>query len=390
MSLISGQELTKKLCQDFIQIPSLPGQEKDIATFVEKTMKKLAFDRVEIDDFGNVLGYIKGKSLGKKILLDSHLDTVPAEKKDWVLDPFSGKIDDNKIYGRGASDMKGSLAAMIVAAHVFAETTAKDFAGEIIVSATVLEEFLEGVAARRISQKVEPDFVIIGEATDLAINIGQRGRAEILIEVRGKSAHSAKPDYGKNAVYEACKIIEALRKMPLNNDPLLGDNILELTDIKSDPYPGTSVVPQSCRMTFDRRLIRGENQDNILDFIHKQLDEIAHLDYSVSIGELEKNSWTNASLFSKLFFPPWLIEKEHYLVQKSLQGLQKAGLEMKTDYYSFCTNASHYAGEAKIPTIGFGPSQENLAHIADEYIEIDELIKAYRGYFYILDSLLNI
>ena len=178
------------------------------------------------------------------------MDTVPVpDPSAWQYPPFGAEIHGDRIYGRGTSDMKGALAAMTSAASFFARDSRRDFAGEIYVAGVVHEECFEGVASRAISQQVHPDIVVIGEASGLNVKVGQRGRAEIVLESFGKPCHSANPEKGINAVYKITKAIAALRQVEVPHHPVLGDGILELTDIKSSPYPGASVVPASVSYT---------------------------------------------------------------------------------------------------------------------------------------------
>ena len=170
------------LCRQLIQTPSFSGKEENVSRLLEKTMQAYGFDEVMIDRNGSVLGKIHGKRPGKTILMDGHIDHVDViDADEWEHAPFGAEIVDGKMYGRGTSDMKGSVAAMVSAAAYFAEDTGKDFAGTICVSGTVHEECFEGVSSREISKLAKPDYVIIGEATSTTIKIGQRGRAEVVV-----------------------------------------------------------------------------------------------------------------------------------------------------------------------------------------------------------------
>ena len=183
-----------------------------MAELMRERMLALGFDEVVFDRLGNVIGTIHGKRPGKTILLDGHMDTVDViDAAEWSHDPFGGEISDGKIYGRGASDMKGSDCAMVMAAGRFAAQTKKDFAGTICVSGSVHEECFEGVAPRQITKRVHPDFVIVGEATSTSVKIGQRGRAEVVVETGGVSCHSSNPEKGVNAVYAMVGLIEEIR-----------------------------------------------------------------------------------------------------------------------------------------------------------------------------------
>lgn len=382
------------LVQTMIQNKSYSGEEKDIVTALEKEFKNFGFDDVFVDDYGSIIASIKGNKPGKKILFDGHIDTVPVvNESDWTEKPFAGTIKDGKIYGRGASDMKGQTAAMIAAASYFAEDTKKDFAGEIYIAGVVFEEIFEGVAARLISKKVEPDYVVIGESSELNLKIGQRGRGEINIETFGKPAHSANPDKGINAVYKMADIILEVQKLEPVSHPELGLGILELTDIKSSPYPGASVVPDYCKVTCDRRLLVGETMESVLEPLETLLADMMKkdptLNAKVSFAYASETCYTGNTIEGTRFFPGWLMDENHEYVQKAYKGLLKAGVPAEITQYSFATNGSHYAGEANIPTIGFGPSKENLAHTIDEYMEIEQIELGVKGYYGILEGVFD-
>ena len=280
---------------------------------------------------------------------------------------------------------------MITAAAQYAEDTGKDFAGNICVSCTVHEECFEGVSSREISRQAKPDFVIIGEATTTTVKIGQRGRAEVVVETEGKSCHSSNPEKGVNAVYHMMAVIEAIRGIKVNEHPILGKGILELTDIISSPYPGASVVPSICRATFDRRTLVGEDEAFILGQVEEAIEEakkkVPDLKARVYLAQGSEKCWTGETIEAKRYFPAWLIDEKDELVQKALAGLKEAGIDAPISHFAFCTNGSHFCGEAGIPCIGFGPSLESLAHVRDEYIEIDQLKKACRGFYGILSQL---
>lgn len=389
--MISDEDLVS-FCQEALRIPSMSGHEDAIARMLQAKMLAFGFDSAEIVEYGSVLGCIHGKRKGPRILMDGHIDTVDViDREMWTHDPFAGDIIEGRIYGRGASDMKGSDTAMIVAAARYAEETDRDFAGDIFVSCTVHEECFEGVSSRAISKLAAPDFVIIGEATSTTVKIGQRGRAEVVVETEGISCHSSNPEKGRNAVYDMLAVIGEIRKIVPNEHPILGKGILELTDIKSFPYPGASVVPALCRATFDRRTLVGEDESIILgqvdDAIARATAKNPGLKAKCYLAEGKEKCWTGETIKAKRYFPAWLTDEKNEYVQKALKGLKEAGIEAPISHFSFCTNGSHFAGEAGIPCIGYGPSLEELAHVRDEYIEIEQLTKAAKGFQSILREL---
>lgn len=374
-----------------IQAPSITGQEKNIASLVQQEMISLGYTETWIDELGNVIGRVAGQGQGPAILFDGHLDTVDVtEPWAWQHPPFQGRLVDGRIYGRGAADMKGALAAMVCAIGFLAQDGANR-GGDLYVTGTVVEEVAEGVALSHILTKIRPAAVVIGEATGLNLNFGQRGRAEIILETRGRAAHSANPEVGVNAVYKMLPLVEAVRHLELPTDSLLGPAIMELTDIISSPYPGTSVVPHGCRATYDRRLLVGEEPDQVLAplqaIIYASQIEDPELEAEVMLAPLDITTYTGKTLRGLKFARAWCIDKGHPLVAVAQEALFKAGLQPSLETYRFCTNGSGSAGNLAIPTIGFGPGRESQAHVSDEYIEVDELLAAARGYYNLAGTL---
>jgi putative selenium metabolism hydrolase len=384
-----------RLSQDMVKCPSLSGQEDKLASLVSKAMISLGYDEVTVDRYGNVVGRISFGTPGKRILLEGHMDHVePGDLSQWTVDPYGGVIKEGKIYGRGASDMKGSLAAMIVAAACLKEDKAGNLSGDILVAGSVHEECFEGIASREIGQEYKPDWVVIGEPSSLNLKRGQRGRAELVLETYGKPAHSSNPREGLNALKKMVKLLAAMDEsyIPPKHE-ILGEGILEPTDIISFPYPGASVVPDRCRVTLDRRLLVGEPEEAVLESLQGIIDGIAAKDpdfkAKVAVAAGEDKCYTGETIRARRFAPGWLLDDDHEFVKDAVTALMKAGLSPELSHYAFCTNGSYYAGVAGIPTVGFGASKEELAHVIDEYVEIEDLIAACRGYYAISESMLQ-
>jgi putative selenium metabolism hydrolase len=346
-------------------------------------MKSLGFDRVWVDDFGSVIGWIEGNLPGPTLLLDGHCDTVDAYAPDWKHDPWGGEIEIGRLYGRGAADMKGSLAAMV---HAVGNLKRGELRGQVAVSATVSEEVAEGGAFKAVVEALRPDFVVIGEATQLNLNRGGRGRAEIQITTFGRSAHSSSPEAGRCAVTDMLRLIQAIADLPISMDPFLGAGSIVLTDIISEPYPGHSVIPYRCQVTYDRRLLPGESKASLLTEL-SSLPGLEDIEYSLKLADIEERTYTGKQLRGEKFFPAWLLPETHPFVQTALNGLQSAGLKPDIGAYRFCTNAAYSAGIAGIPTIGFGIGREEDAHTVDESIAVDDLLKAALGYQGIIQSI---
>ncbi len=391
----SRRERLVQFCRDIIRIPSPSGAEGDVAALIGETMKKTGFDSVDVDRYGNVTGRITLGRGGTRILLEGHMDHVEvSDPSKWTVDPFGGEIEDGRIWGRATTDMKGNLAAMIQAASFLKEDLAGDLNGEIFVAGCVHEECFEGVASEEIGKACRPDCVVIGEPSGLTLKRGQRGRAEVVLETFGKNAHSSNPSVGINAVKKMMKAILAIEEgFTPKKHPVLGEGILEVTDVISSPYPGASVVPDRCRATFDRRLLEGEDKDGVLDQVRELIGRVGQSDgefkAQVSLAVGEEQCYTGESIKAERFAPGWIFPEDHPFVQSALEGLRSVGQNPEVQHYYFCTNGSYYAGKAGIPTVGFGGSLETLAHVDDEYIEIDHLAKACEGYYGIIRSTLG-
>lgn len=372
--------------QDLVRQRTLSGQEEPVARLIQERMRALGFDDVWVDEYGSVVGGVRGArpGTGRRILFDAHIDTVDVSSPErWTRAPFGGELVNGRIYGRGSSDMKGSAAAMVYAAASLIPEKAR-LAGEILVSASVAEEIIEGAALGKVMERMRPDWVVIGESTELNLNRGQRGRGEVELITIGRPAHSSNPQVGINAAKKMVRLLAEIEKLPLPKSDFLGPALLELTDIMSTPYPGFSVIPDRCKVTFDRRLLVGETEDVVLTPIREVIGRLRAIDPDLQaearIAVSDLTTYTGRTLQFKKFAPAWEFPEREALVQGALRALRRIGLQPAVRSYSFCTNGSYSAGIAGVPTIGFGPSREDQAHVIDEYVEVEQLLWAARGF----------
>ncbi|WP_431230865.1 YgeY family selenium metabolism-linked hydrolase [Paenarthrobacter nicotinovorans] len=375
-----------ELLLKLISTPSLSTEEEDCALVVAEELKALGME-VSTDLMGNVVGkLILGP--GPTVMIDCHLDTVPVvDPSKWTKAP-GGEILDGRIYGRGAVDMKGPMAAAI---HGIKAIKALG-RGTVIFAGTVAEELVEGPAALTVAAATAPDFVLICEPSQRRIARGQRGRAEIVIEVRGLSSHSAYPAEGLNAAEVMADVITELRSLTPPNDPTLGDGILVLIDVKSEPYPSLSTVPELCRATFDRRTLVGENESDVLGPIQAAVSKVSSAWGAQGVAFVAPHThttYTGHKVETTKFAPAWLYDEHDTIVARAAAGLTAAGLDATITHYKFCTNGSGTAGRLSIPTIGYGPGHEDQAHKVDEYIDLDDLHQGARGYAALLTALLS-
>lgn len=377
-SMHDRQDRVIKLAQELVRRPSVTGEEGEVARFLQAVLPDYGFDEAVIDSYGNVIGRI-GEPVAGGLLFDGHIDTVGVHDPDqWRHDPFGGEVSDEKIYGRGIADMKGAIAAAIVAVEELRDEGWVS-GTPLWFSGTVCEEVAEGALLEKVLDRARPESVIIGEATALNLAVGQRGRAEIVLEATGKSTHSAHASLGINAIEVAIQAMVAIQdnfKAPLSE--FLGEGSLVATDIISDPYPGCSVVPSRCVITFDRRVLLGESPQPVLQSLIDCLPPGAGV--RVRLASYSLNTFTGVAVKGESYAPPWCFDPCHERVQAALAGLRRAGIASSIRTYGFCTNGSGSAGNRKIFTLGFGPGDEGAAHTTDEFLSIEQLIRAVQGY----------
>lgn len=366
-------ELTRRL----IQAPSLSGDERAAADVALAAMNELGFDHVTRDEYGSIVGRIGPAEGPAALLFDGHIDVVPAIG-EWSVDPFSGEVRDGRIYGRGATDMKGPIAAAMCGVAAAAKEGL--LKRQVIVSASVMEELVEGAALASILDRWTPEAVVICEASELELRVGQRGRIEITLELHGKPAHASMPHLGKNPIEAAARALSAIDTIEYLNEPLLGMGVLAAVSIISDPLPSPSTIPMKTTICFDRRTVSGETRETVFGQIRDALTSNGIKDFTLSCPNDPLNTYTGLTVKTERNFPSWSISTSHPLVEKGLSALKAADLPARTGTWVCCTNGSESAGRRRIPTIGVGPGKMSDAHTINESIEVAQLKKAVEIY----------
>jgi len=370
--------------QELIRIKSYTHDEEEIVRYIGAKMKSLGYDEVIFDDFGNVAGRIGNGDT--TILFDSHCDTVEANDPDeWKADPFGGEIIDGNVYGRGAVDMKGAIAAAVYAGYAM-KTLSLCQGKTIYISCSILEEDIEGEALLHLCKKnnLSPNYVVICEPSALKLALGHRGRAMLTIQTEGVSAHGSSPELGVNAIYNAKDIIGRIEKLQskLSSDSKAGS--VTLSRIESNAV-SLNAVPDQCKLYLDRRLELGETEISVTN----EMDALIEGTQATwDIYEITDKTWTGKPVNSRAFYLPWEIEKDHFLTracEKTFKDI--TGREPTLFKWNFSTNGFASASTLKIPTIGFGPGNPALAHCRDEYCDISEIIGALKFYTSLVNNL---
>jgi len=370
--------------RDLVRIKSYSGQEEEAVRFTANKMGELGYDEVTIDAMGNVTGRIDSGE--KKIMFDSHLDTVEVKGDEkWDYHPFSGEIVDGKLYGRGSVDMKSAAAASIYAGAIAKKMGLAD-GKTIYISGTVMEEDCDGENLKHLFKElmIRPDYFITCEPSDNRIVTGHKGKAQITIKTTGQSAHGSAPEKGHNAIYEMAEIIERVER---TNQELLDKEGLKSTLVMSDissKSVSLNAVPYECEAYLDRRLVTGETETTI----KSELEQIiAGKKASWEIKTLLRKSWTGLDINYQPFHLAWEIAPDHDLTRACAASYRDYfGQNPKYDYWDFSTNAVTPVSMG-IPTIGFGPGIYKLAHCANENCALDKIIEACGFYAHLISKL---
>lgn len=371
------------LLQHLIRIRSYSGEEQEIIEFIIAKMQEYKFDEVFIDGLGNAVGRIGSGPL--TILFDAHIDTVKVTAdENWQYPPFEGRIVNGKIYGRGAVDEKPAMAGFLMAGKILKEKFEdKELPFTLYVVGSVLEEDLDGYPLLHLieNEGIRPDYVLLGEPTDLHVYHGQRGRMEIDISVLGKSAHGAHNRQGINAIYKMAPLLHEIEKLDEKLQPVepLGKGSITVSQIASRG-PSLCSVPDFCGIHIDRRMTVNEDRQVVLDQLH-QIIQKTSTPAHIQVPELTAHSWKGTLAKQEAYFPTWLFEADHPLVQAGMQAAEVVlGKRHESATWSFSTNGVATAGRLGIPTIGFAPGKEELSHTDREELVLDDLLKAAQFY----------
>lgn len=358
-----------------IRIKSLSTKEKGVAEAMLQMMKDAGFDEVKIDGLGNVIGRI---GTGKKVIaIDGHIDTVDMGNiDDWDFDPLSGEIKDGYVLGRGSADQTGGPVAGITAGRILKEVGVPNDI-TLYVTGTVMEEDCDGLCWKYIVEedKLKPGCVIVTEPTNLNIYRGHRGRMEIEVSFYGLSAHGSAPERGKNAIYMASHAALEIEKLNerLAVDEFLGKGSITISEFVSSS-PSLCAVADFAKIHLDRRLTWGEDKELALNQVREIVKD---MNAKVELLNYKETAFTGLEYRMEKYYPTWKIEEDHPVIQTGVKAFTELfGKEPLVDKWTFSTNGVTINGIYKIPVIGFGPGNEELAHAPNEKVPVEHLVKA--------------
>ncbi len=365
-----------KFCQELVRIKSVnpPGDELQAAEYVASVMKKIGLE-VELIKHSPTRASVlaRVKSLRKKpgLLFNGHLDTVPVGLERWIHEPFDGQASEGKVWGRGAADMKGGLAVLMVAAKVLAEAGVP-LRGDLLVAATAGEEVdsLGAVAIASRSDLGPIQAVVIPEPSYNDVYIAEKGAFWLELITHGKTAHGSMPETGRNAIMMMVTLINELEKLsfPFKEHPLLGGFSKSLNTIAGGVK--TNVVPDHCVVTVDMRTVPGQDHQAILRQIEGLITGLSRRmpDFKASVRVTNDRAPVETS-------------SDEPVVQNFFDLVAEvAGERPVPKGVRYYTDAVAFVPALKAPMIICGPGDAKLAHQPNEHVEISKLVQAARIY----------
>jgi acetylornithine deacetylase/succinyl-diaminopimelate desuccinylase-like protein len=359
--------------QELVRIPSVSLAEGRLAHLIEDALLDLKYDLVTRDDFGNVVGVLLEDHTQPTVLLNCHMDTVPPGV-DWSRPPFDGTIENGRLYGLGAADCKGGLAAQIYAGHLLA-TSILPLRGNLVFAATVAEENGCSIGLRHLLDhtlpqlELAPGFAILGEPTALNLCYGHDGWAEAEVSILGDSAT------------RVAHAIEALRRAIYGADAHAGGPTAPTFTVHAAGLGGAPGKQAIVRVM--RRLLPGESGPSFVQWVKRRAAEaqlVAAVDVAVRPREEVQRLYTGVTSRVAFGAEAWATDPFDPKVDKASEALRAAGCAPELRRWSLDQLGMGTAGGAlirhRIPTVGYGPGEESQAHRSDESLDLDRLVEA--------------
>jgi succinyl-diaminopimelate desuccinylase len=365
--------------QKLLQTPSRSGEEGQVAALIRDEMGRLGYDKAWIDKAGNAVGRLAGGP-GTPLMLNGHMDHVDAgDPARWAHPPYGGEIHDGELWGRGAADMKGALAAMVYAVGLI-KKLGRTPAGDLYVSAVVQEE-VGGLGARHLAEVLPPMRVVIGEASGNQLRRGHRGRVELLARFEGRSVHASMPDLGVNPHFSVARFVQGLREIPMFTVPDYGASSVAPTLVRSEPQ-GTNITPAIIRLALDWRNVPSEDLAGIVNKLEELLARSLEpgCQGAIEVGSRDLETYTGLRMRYDDSFASFTTPPDHPWLVASRDALEAAlEREVEVGVWQFATDGGHLAA-AGSTVLGLGPGDDTLVHTVEERLPVDQLLEGTVAY----------
>ncbi len=346
------------------------GEEYKVGNIVKKFLDKID---VQYDEYArmegrpNIICGIGKNENGKRLLMPAHMDIVPAGE-GWDTDPFEVVEKDGMLIGRGTLDNKGPLASILVAGKVLKNMGLdQEINGQLMIAALADEEAEDpdgidyGIGYLMEEGFIEPTWAVIPDIGEnmKRIDIAEKGRTVFKISAQGKQAHGSTPERGVNAVFMMARLVNEIEKMKFNYEvhDVLGHPSLNLGEMHGGAAP--NIVPGTCDILIDIRTVPGMTKDGVVSQLQECIDKVENGDFKIKVM-----SWNE----------PHAISPDNEIVDaikkhsKDVLGIDPEPFGMGGGTYAKTLNMKN------VLAVGFGPGDDTAFHVANEYVEIDQLI----------------
>ena len=354
----------RTILESLVKVPSVTGEEMRLADTVAGWCRAAGLETVLREIEPGRPNVVAHRRTGRRpvLLMTGHLDTVPVGE-GWTRDPFGADVESGRLYGRGASDMKAGLAAML-AALVDLHAAGEQPAGDVVFAGVIGEEEDSAGTLALIADGITADRALLAEPTALELIRSGRGIVNYTLTIAGASAHASSPQLGRNAIVAAAHVVQALEQLSARlaerPHPAFGPPNLTVGTIHGGTRP--YVVPDLCVVEVDRRVNPGESPEMVRAEAEAVLEAVR-----------QRIPWLVADFtFGSEYFPFELAEDDP-LVQSALAAMRAAGLQPRVGTWRAASDAGLLVGRAGIPCVLFGPGDTSQAHRPDEFVDLAEV-----------------
>ncbi len=377
---------TLQLLQKMIEIPShkqVEWQEDRLAKFIASYLEDSGLKDIELDyieeNRPNIKAIIPGAGSGSSLLLNGHTDTIPPY--NMVIPPYKPEVRGDHIFGRGAVDMKGSIAAMLTAMRLI-QLSGYQLAGDLVFSGVIDQEQRSLGTVKLVEDGLDVDYAIVGEPTDLQICRAHKGMEWYRIIIKGKSAHGSTPEKGLNTIYQGSRIVREIEKLNLilqqREDSLVSHPTINVGMISGGDDP--NIVPNVCHLDVDRRYTTRESRKEIYEEIERLLARVnaAAPGFSTEVIPLEDK-------VCPLRNRPLAGPEENSLIAALKNSLKSyTDRDQQVTFFRGWSDAALLHDRLGIPSVVFGPGLPEKCHSGDESLKIADLYSAVKIYLEVI------
>ncbi len=348
------------LLKDLISVRSPTGEEDEVRAMIEEFLRDHGVP-YEVDDFGNVLAGTWGG-----LLLNAHMDTVPGGEGWRITEPYDPRIVSGRVYGRGAADCKGGLAAALVAV-----VRAHEEGIPLSLLATVGEESPreeDNGTLHACREGLDAAAAVVCEPTDGHVNVGDRGRVTLEVRITGESAHASKPQEGRNPIEAAADAVEAISSMDTERleVPGVGEVRSDVTVTGIEAGGPSNVIPHECTLTVDYRTVPGETPEDVRKAVEKEVVRSVDGKYDV---EVRVKSASRATV----------VDTDSFIVKAARRAARAAGLPGGLRFKMGHCDIDYLVHEAGLDAVILGPKGGNI-HGPDEWVSVESVRRCAEAY----------